>query len=141
MGRRPSAMRNSLVLPREEEGDGDSDSFVSAQDSPSALQRQLLEQKLRAKKQKQAEKKFAQLKKEKNQQKVGKEFGDLADMRSSDPVLLGKAIRGLRKSILGDSKPASKKNDTIVEDYFHRNQAHTPHQQLPPVNLIEEELP
>ena len=65
-----------------------SDSFVSAPDSPNAQKRYMLEQKLRIKKQKQAEKKFTQIKSMKNPALVGKEFGNLADLRASDPVTI-----------------------------------------------------
>jgi len=53
---------------------------------------------LRLKKQKIAEKKFAQLKKEKNPVKVGTQFGEMADLRTSDPVTLTRALK-VRKSI------------------------------------------
>ena len=61
--------------------DDETDSFVSACESPSHQQRLLAEQKLRNKKQKQAERKFEELKKERNTGKLAKGFGDLADLR------------------------------------------------------------
>ena len=70
-----------------------SDSFVSAPDSPNAQKRYMLEQKLRIKKQKQAEKKFSMIKSMKNPALVGQEFGNLADLRASDPVTIQRAAR------------------------------------------------
>ena len=61
-------------------------SFVSAPDSPDAAKRQQLEQKLRIKKQKQAEKQYAKLRQMKDNNLIGKEFGNLADMEASAPV-------------------------------------------------------
>ena len=71
-------------------------SFVSAPDSPDAQKRHALEQKLRLKKQKQAEKKFTDLKNMKNKDLVGKEFGKLADLRASDSVTIAKATRNYK---------------------------------------------
>ena len=56
---------------------------------------------MRLKKQKIAEKKFAQLKKEKNPQRVGERFGEMADMRASDPVTLAKVLK-VKKSFILD---------------------------------------
>ena len=57
----------------------------------------MLEQKLRKKKQKQAEKKFTQIKKMKNQAQLGKEFGNLADLRASDPVTIAKVAKAYNR--------------------------------------------
>ena len=59
--------------------DDETDSFISAPDSPSAIQRQIAEQKLRLKKEKIAMKKFNDLKQMTNQSEVKKVFGNLAD--------------------------------------------------------------
>ena len=57
------------------------------------------------KKQKQQEKKFRELKNERSTFKVSKGFGDLADMRASDPVTLQKAIRdrNIKNSFIRDA--------------------------------------
>ena len=92
-GNNATNARDSFDEGRRSMSEASDSSFVSAVDSPTEQQRQAAEYKLRIKKQKQAEKKFAGLKKSTNVDKVRKEFGDLADQRASDPVILKSAIR------------------------------------------------
>ena len=90
-GGRKNSMLQSVGKQKDKDttiDDDETDSFVSATDSPSHQQRLLAEQKLRKKKQMQAQKKFEELKNERNKDKLNKGFGDLADMRASDPVTL-----------------------------------------------------
>ena len=90
-----------------------SDSFVSAPDSPSAQKRMMLEQKLRQKKQKQAEKKFSQIRSMKNPALVGKEFGNLADLRASDPVTIAKATRAYNQKRMAEDQNLHRQSSKI----------------------------
>ena len=47
-----------------------------------------------------AEKKFTELKQMTNQREVSKVFGNLADMRASDPVTLAGAIQKFKRSTI-----------------------------------------
>jgi len=64
-GTRDKAVRNSMSIHSSRNSVSDS-SFISATDDPNVLQRQKVDDKLRLKKQKQAEKRFTKLKNLKN---------------------------------------------------------------------------
>ena len=106
-----------------------SDSFVSAPDSPNAQKRHMLEQKLRIKKQKQAEKKFSKIKSMKNPALVGKEFGNLADLRASDIKTIQSAARAYNNKVRRTTDIEAQRKSKIEikdENYFNRHFAHTP---------------
>ena len=109
-----------------------SDSFISATDSPDAAKRQQLDLKLRKKQQKKAQKQFDKLKNEKNLDKVGREFGNLADLRASDPVTIAAIVRNKKKQMsasmmVAEEAEENKKNlKNVNENYFNRHFAHTP---------------
>ena len=121
-GTKDKALRNSMV---HSSRDSETDSFVSAVESPSQLQRAKAEEKLRAKKQKAAEKKFKLLRESKSKLDVGKEFGDLADIRASDPVTITQRLKkvDLQKTAERGKTTADQRID---EDYFNKHFAHTP---------------
>lgn len=101
--------------------DDETDSFISAPDSPSAIQRQIAEQKLRLKKDKIAKQKFNDLKQMTNQNEVKKVFGNLADQRASDPVTLQGALKH-KRSTVGDIEENKDRvtSKTLDENYFNR---------------------
>jgi hypothetical protein len=67
----------------------------------------------------------------KNQALVGKEFGNLADLRASDPVTIAKAARNLktRRNTGAEDGGLTRQTSKIEvsnENYFNRHFAHTP---------------
>ncbi len=117
--------------------DDETDSFISAPDSPSAMQRQIAEQKLRLKKEKVARQKFNDLKQMKNQSEVKKVFGNLADQRASDPVTLQGALKH-KRSTVGDIEENKDRvtSKTLDENYFNRFASTPNNQQLKDHNKI-----
>lgn len=136
-GLRDKANRNSFAAQSSQNSLSDS-SFISATDDPSAVQRQKLDEKLRVKKQKQAEKRFTKLKNMKNPALISKEFGELADMRASQPNLLISTIKPPKQ---GEQTRTLSRNETlknIDQNYFNKHFAATP--KVTATQMIDNEL-
>ena len=111
-----------------------SGSFVSAAESFNEKNIERKEWELRMKNDKQSKKKFQELRKITNREEQSKEFGELVDVRASDPVRVKNLLHNKKKTESSKRKDRQMKRQSTLQklndNYFYKNFAANENEQI-----------